>query len=84
MQEQGRAVVVHCRDSHCHEQQQVRVLLDEGNVLLHTVLSCNIGLTHKQSSRPIKLKKRVITAAGLPQLDHSRTYEHNEIHAQAN
>eukprot|EP00975_Prorocentrum_lima_P000914 193318-Prorocentrum_lima.AAC.1 len=56
-----------------------------------------------QSGRPIKLKKKVITTAELPQLDrcecgnaseqhfhvvrrmfHSRTYEHNDIHAQAN
>eukprot|EP00975_Prorocentrum_lima_P064689 12899069-Prorocentrum_lima.AAC.1 len=103
MQEQGRAVIVHCRDNHCHEQQQVRALLEEGNLVLHTVLSCNIGLTHKQSSRPIKLKTRLITTAKLPLLDrcdcghdidqhyhvarsmfHSRTYEHHEIHAQAN
>eukprot|EP00975_Prorocentrum_lima_P044396 9304986-Prorocentrum_lima.AAC.1 len=37
----------------------------DSNLRLHTVLPCNIGLTHKQSSRPIKLKKRVITTTAV-------------------
>eukprot|EP00975_Prorocentrum_lima_P063955 12894650-Prorocentrum_lima.AAC.1 len=52
MQEQGRAVVVLMRDSHYHEQQEVRGLLNKGNSLLHSVLACNLGLIHKPSSRP--------------------------------
>eukprot|EP00975_Prorocentrum_lima_P034214 7187089-Prorocentrum_lima.AAC.1 len=69
MNEQGRAVVIFTRDSHCHEQQEVRDLLDKGNSLLHSVLACNLGLIHKPSSRPIKLRNRVITTVKLPQLD---------------
>eukprot|EP00975_Prorocentrum_lima_P009629 2051890-Prorocentrum_lima.AAC.1 len=69
MEEQGRAVIVLCRDNHCHEQQEVRDFLDKGNLLLHNVVSCNLGLLHRPSSRPIKLRKRVVTTVKLPQLD---------------
>eukprot|EP00975_Prorocentrum_lima_P053646 11255649-Prorocentrum_lima.AAC.1 len=37
MQEQGRAVGVHCSDNFCHEQQPVRRLRDAGNLKLYTV-----------------------------------------------
>eukprot|EP00975_Prorocentrum_lima_P023740 4995845-Prorocentrum_lima.AAC.1 len=69
MNEHGRAVVVFSRDRNCHEQQEVRDLLDKGNSLLHSVLACNLGITHKPSSRPIKLRKRVLTTVKLPKLD---------------
>eukprot|EP00975_Prorocentrum_lima_P064734 12899304-Prorocentrum_lima.AAC.1 len=68
MNEHGRAVVVFTRDRPCHKQQEVRDLLDRGNCLLHNVLACNLGITHKPSSRPIKLRKRVLTTVKLPQL----------------
>eukprot|EP00975_Prorocentrum_lima_P020190 4250755-Prorocentrum_lima.AAC.1 len=32
-------------------------------------MACNLGLNHKPSSRPIKLRRRVITTVRLPQLD---------------
>eukprot|EP00975_Prorocentrum_lima_P058715 12312949-Prorocentrum_lima.AAC.1 len=69
MNEHGKAVVVFTRDRHCHEQHEVRGLLDKGNSLLHNVLACNLGITHKPSSRPIKLGKRVLTTVKLPLLD---------------
>eukprot|EP00975_Prorocentrum_lima_P069194 12924891-Prorocentrum_lima.AAC.1 len=69
MNEHGKAVVVFTRDRHCHERHEVRDLLDRGNSLLHNVLACNLGITHKPSSRPTTIRKPVLTTVKLPPLD---------------